>query len=294
MRELYEKNELTNAINRVIEDMNHEFLASVLMRPFKSSDLGIVSRQLMTDRFAARRRRLDRMLDKGAVTSELMRYLDVRNADSLGVKVSDEHAAAIKAYLKKLDLTRDCPVRMMRGESVENGVRVLFSQPGMRYCQAEALVRAMMRDSSFASESPTEQEYVTGRVLDDVRGRMLEDIVLLETLEAVPRPKEIFDGAEVFKLQFESGEFDMVVRNLSSGTCRLYEVKHSQERADEQFRHLVDSELLSRTEKAFGKVVARTVLYRGPDFDHVSGISYRNVERYLKGLPQTITDPPCG
>ena len=294
LRELYEKNELTNAINRVIEDMNHEFLASVLMRPFKSSDLGIVSRQLMTDRSAARRRRLDRMLDKGAVTSELMRYLDVRNADSLGVKVSDEHAAAIKAYLKKLDLTRDCPVRMMRGESVENGVRVLFLQPGMRYCQAEALVRAMMRDSSFASESPAEQEYVTGRVLDDVRGRMLEDIVLLETLEAVPRPKEIFDGAEVFKLQFESGEFDMVVRNLSSGTCRLYEVKHSQERADEQFRHLVDSELLSRTEKAFGKVVARTVLYRGPDFDHVSGISYRNVERYLKGLPQTIADPPCG
>ena len=250
LRELYETNELTKAINRVIEDMNHEFLASVLMRPFKSS--------------------------------------------SLGVKVSDEHAAAIKAYLKKLDLTRDCPVRMMRGESVENGVRVLFSQPGMRYCQAEALVRAMMRDSSFASESPAEQEYVTGRVLDDVRGRMLEDIVLLETLEAVPRPKEIFDGAEVFKLQFESGEFDMVVRNLSSGTCRLYEVKHSQERADEQFRHLVDSELLSRTEKAFGKVVARTVLYRGPDFDHVSGISYRNVERYLKGLPQTIADPPCG
>ena len=50
--ELYEKNELTNAINRVIEDMNHEFLASVLTRTFKSSDLGIVSRQLMTDRDA--------------------------------------------------------------------------------------------------------------------------------------------------------------------------------------------------------------------------------------------------
>ena len=244
LRELYEKNELTNAINRVIEDMNHEFLASVLTR-----------------------------------------HLDIRNADQLGVKVSDVHAAAIKAYLQRLDLTRDCPVRIIRGKSVENGVRVLFTQPGMRYCQAEALVRAMMKDSSFSKEPPAEQEYVTGRVLDDVRGRMLEDIVLLETMESMPRPRDIFSGSEVFKLQFESGEFDMVVRDLSAGTCRLYEVKHSMESVDEQFRHLVDSELLSRTEKAFGKIVERTVLYRGPDFDHDAGISYRNVEGYLKSLP---------
>ena len=180
LRELYEKNELTNAINRVIEDMNHEFLASVLTRPFK--------------------------------------------LPPLAVRVSDVHAAAIKAYLKNLDLIRDCPVRMLRGDSVEEGVRVLFSQPGMRFCQAEALVRAMMKDSSFASEPPVEQEYVTGRLLDDVRGRMLEDIVLMETLEATPRPREIFSGKEVFKLQFESGEFDMVIRDLSTRTCELFEV----------------------------------------------------------------------
>ena len=256
LRELYEKNELTNAINRVIEDMNHEFLASVLTRPFKSSDLGIVSRQLMTD----------------------------REAESLVVAVSDAHAAAIKAYLKKLDLIRNCPVRLLCGDSVEEGARVLFSQPGMRFCQAEALVRAMMRDSSFASEPPSEQEYITGRLLDDVRGRMLEDIVLMETLEATPRPREIFAGKEVFKLQFESGEFDMVIRDLGTRTCAIFEVKHSRERVDEQFRHLVDARLLSRTEKAFGKVISRTVLYRGPDFDHDSGVLYRNVEGYLKGL----------
>ena len=284
LRELYEKDELTNAINRVIEDMNHEFLASVLSRPFKSSDLGIASRQLMTDRKADRRRRLDRMLDKGAVTKELMRYLDIRNAESLSVRVSDEHAASIKAYLKKLDLIRDCPIRRLRGKTVEEGVRVLFSQPGMRFCQAEALVRAMMKDSSFAAEPPEEQEYVTGRILDDVRGRMLEDIVLMETIAVTPRPREIFSGREVFKLQFETGEFDMVVRDLGTRTCELFEVKHSKECVDEQFRHLVDAEMISRTEKAFGKVTSRTVLYRGADFDHPAGVAYRNVETYLKKL----------
>ena len=28
----------------------------------------------------------------------------------------------------------------------------------------------------------------------------------------------------------------------------------------------------------------RVVCYRGPDFDHASGVSYRNVENYLSGL----------
>lgn len=38
--DLYEKNEFTSAVNRIIEDMNHRFLISVLTRDFKSHDLG--------------------------------------------------------------------------------------------------------------------------------------------------------------------------------------------------------------------------------------------------------------
>ena len=282
LRALYERDELTNAVNRVIEDMNHEFLASVLTRPFRSSDLGIVSRQLLTDRDPARRRRLDKMLDRGAVTAELMRLLDIRNAERQTVRVSDADAESIKAYLKKLDLVRDCPVRQLRNGKVIEVVRPLFTQPGMRYCQAEALVHAVVGDSSFAKLPSAEREYVSGRILDDVRGRMLEDIVLLETLEATPCPRDIFSGREVFKLQFESGEYDMVVRDLRTDTCAVYEVKHSAEAVDEQARHLRDEALLKAAEKAFGKVVSRTVLYRGPDAEGQDGVHWRNVNAYLR------------
>lgn len=123
LRALYEKDELTSAVNRVIEDMNHEFLASVLTRPFRSSDLGIVARQLLTDWDPLRRRRLDRMLDRGAVTAELMRSLDIRNAERQTVRQSDEDADSIKAYLKRLDLVRDCPVRQLRDGKVVETVR---------------------------------------------------------------------------------------------------------------------------------------------------------------------------
>ena len=41
LRDLYEKNELTNAINRIVEDINHRFTIEVLTREFQSSDLRI-------------------------------------------------------------------------------------------------------------------------------------------------------------------------------------------------------------------------------------------------------------
>ena len=87
-----------------------------------------------------------------------------------------------------------------------------------------------------------------------------------------------------FKLLFASGEFDMVVTNPQQGTCDICEIKHTAEPSDEQFRHLTDSKKCAAAEKTFGRISSRIVYYRGPDFNHESGVLYRNVEKYLSGL----------
>ena len=48
--DLYLKGELTSAINRVIEDMNHRFTRETLTKTFKSNDLSITARNLLKDR----------------------------------------------------------------------------------------------------------------------------------------------------------------------------------------------------------------------------------------------------
>ena len=285
LRELYEADELTNAINRVIEDMNKEFLVSVITRDFRSSDLGIAKNAMRSDKNRRRRRILSDIMDIEAVTNELMRYLDIRNAERQSVLVTADHVSEIREYLEKLDLVVSCQIRhVSRGRELKASEQMLFTQPGMRYCQAEALVKSMLKDASFARAEPADRSYVVARILDNVRGRMLEDIVLLETMAACPKPRDIFDGKEVFKLMFESGEFDMVVRDLRAGTCEICEIKHSRERVDEQFRHLVDPEKCEQVERIFGRISARKVYYRGADFVHPSGVEYHNVESYLKNL----------
>ena len=65
-------------------------------------------------------------------------------------------------------------------------------------------------------------------------------------------------------------------------TCRLYETKHTTERDDGQLRHLCDSEKLAYVEHHYGAVLSRTVLYRGEDLSHSSGVEYWNVGNWLK------------
>lgn len=149
----------------------------------------------------------------------------------------------------------------------------------MRYCQAQALVYSLMQDESFSQLSSKERQYVIDRILSEVRGRMLEDIVLLETLNALP------EQYEVFKFQCAAGEYDMVIYDRKTNTCAAYEIKHSSQYVWEQARHLVDEEKLSLLSPRYGALRGRYVLYMGEDMDTEEGIAYRNVEQFLKRLP---------
>ena len=114
------------------------------------------------------------------------------------------------------------------------------------------------------------------RILNEIKGRMLEDIVLLETKLANPKK-------QVFVLQFPVGEFDMVVFDPEAGFCQIFEIKHSEEAVPQQYRHLIDKEKCALTEHRYGPIIEKTVLYRGKS-QRVDGIQYQNVEEYLRIL----------
>lgn len=273
--DLYEKNELTNAINRIIEDMNHRFLVSVITRNFESHDLGS-SAQIQRKRAALSGETsiLDK-IDTEAVTARLMTILEIKNKKETTVEVTDAHIAEIQEYLTILDLIVPAPVETI-GIKIKNK-GYLFSQPGMRYCQAQALVFSLMKDEVFMQYPAKERKEIEHQILEEVRGRMLEEIVLLETVKTLPKNKR------AFKLLFPIGEFDMVVQDTDSMTCELYEIKHSDQIARRQYRHLIDKEKLKQTEHEFGTITQRTVLYHGKS-QKSDEIFYRNVAEYLEEL----------
>ena len=235
--DLYERGELTNVINRVVENINHSFTRSVVEKTFKS--------------------------------------LDILNKEEQSIDIEDDHMIQIKEYLALLDLIMEIDLESLPEVSGKSKVTVI-TQPGMRYAQANAIVENLLLDAKFQELSIQERQRILERLLNEIRGRMMEDIVLLETKIAKPNKK-------VFKLQFTVGEFDMVVFDQKTLSCQIYEIKYSKEQVPEQYRHMKDEDKCALTSHRYGDITGRYVIYRGENAK-LDGVQYLNVEEYLKSL----------
>lgn len=247
--DLYEKGELTNVINRVVEDMNHRFTKSVVESMFKSHDIGVTANNLLKDKDDPIHIKKHMELDK--VTSQIKEYLTILD------------------FIKEIDLEYLPNVNQKRKI-------VVVTQPGLRYAQAEAIVENLLLDEKFQELDIQKRTRILERLLSEIRGRMMEDIVLLET-------KLAKKDKHVFKLQFPIGEFDMVVQDPKTLSCEIYEIKYSNQRVKEQYRHINNEEKCALTTHRYGNITARYVIYRGENTE-VDSIQYLNVEDYLKSL----------
>ena len=271
--ELYEKGELTSAINRVVEDINHRFTKEVLTRTFVSHDLAVSARNLLHDREDPVD--ITQNIDEAAATELVKTMLDILDKEEQTVEVDDTHAYQIKEYLTLLDLIMEVELLHFPDVNIREKITVI-SQPGLRYAQADALISSLLLDEKFNVLSAVQRSRILERILSEIKGRMMEDIVLLETKLANPKK-------QVFKLQFAVGEFDMVVHDPATLTCEIYEIKHSKEVVTDQYRHLINAEKCAETEHRFGRITGRYVIYRGGKSE-VDGVRYLNVEQYLKSL----------
>ena len=257
--DLYEKGELTNVINRVVEDMNHRFTKSVVER--------ITANNLLGDRVDS--------LNLDKVTLGIKNMLDILNKEEQSIDISDVHMTQIKEYLSILDLIKEIDLEYLPKVNQKRKI-VVVTQPGLRYAQAEAIVENLLLDEKFQELDIQKRTYILERLLSEIRGRMMEDIVLLET-------KLAKKDKHVFKLQFPIGEFDMVVQDSKTLSCEIYEIKYSKERTREQYRHINDEEKCAMTTHRYGTITARYVIYRGENAE-MDTIQYLNVEDYLKSL----------
>lgn len=274
LKELYNKGELTNAINRIVENINHDFLVKVIEDEFKSHDLGSARNLLLHDVPSSIAYALEE-IDKTSVIKRLKSLLDIKEKNETKVKITQECVNKIKKYLLMLDLIVNCPDRYESGKKVDH---YIFSQPGMRYSITKALVYSLLQDEYFKSLSESDKEYITNKVLTDVKGRMLEEIVLLEVNKVIHKNKE------AFKFKFDAGgEYDMIIYDKSTNTCKLYEIKHSDKIDDRQIRFLVDKDKCELIENKYGTIVGKYVLYRGQN-KKIESIDYINVEVFLTNL----------
>lgn len=282
LRELYDANELTNAINRIIEDENHDFTVQVITDLFESHDLGSTAQLLRKARDEDKRTDILDEIDKSQILETLKKILEIKEKDNQTIGVTDTHVTEIKQYLKRLDLIDDLDIETLTGSEGKLNYTI-FTQPGMRFCQAQALVYSLMKDEQIKNLQEREINLITEKIIEGVLGHMLEDIVIYET-KRVLMPNRHENKKQVFQIRFEAGEFDMVIYDNQTNTCEIYEIKHSLEAVPFQYRHLINEDKIELTEKRFGKITKKCVLYRGETMQSENDVMYKNVEEYLNEL----------
>lgn len=276
LKELYNNGELTNVINRIVENINHDFLLKVIEDKFKSHDFGSAKDLLLHDAPSLRAYVLNDV-DKDAILQKLKELIEIKEKEELKVNITQEIIEKVKQYLIMLELIVNCPTRYESGNYEEH---YLFTQPGMRYAIAKALVYSLLQDTYFNTISEADKNYIINKILEDVKGKMLEEIVLLETFKVIPT------SLEVFKFKFNGGgEFDMVIYNKIQNTCQLFEVKHSDKTNDKQTRFLLDEDKCNLIENKYGKITNKYVLYRG-ESKRIGTINYKNVEEFLISIKE--------
>lgn len=262
---LKDKNQLTNVINRIIQDNNHRFLKEVINKSFKSQDYGSLKELLRKNEDEQIRTALD-LFDEELIYRELMNKLDI--TDDLNIE--EEDLDELYEYLRMLDVIDQIDITDV--ESGKTYKKVVFTQPGLRYSQAKALLETIIESSSLTSIPLKTLDVIKEKLLSDVKGRILEEIVLYETSR---NSKDV-----VFKPIFRVGEFDMGIYNKESNSIHIFEVKHSQEAYDSQTKNFFDIEKIEAIKKRYGDISSMTVLYKGESM-FIDNIEYRNVEEYL-------------
>ena len=200
--------------------------------------------------------------------------LEIRNRAEQTVALDDVHAAEIKEYLDLLDLTREIDVLHLPDVSTKSS-RTVIAQPGLRYAQADALIRSLLLDETFSALSLAERTAVQQRILTEIKGRMLETSSCWKPSWQTPRSRYLSCNSPWANLTWWCLTRMQAPAGFSrSSTAR--KLRRSSTPSDRRAKMHPDRAPLRPDYWKF-------VLYRGEN-QVIDGIQYQNVEEYLRSL----------
>ena len=282
---LYNQDKLTNAINRVVQNRNHQFSIKVIQSTFKSSDYNSV-RDIMTTRVKKNiepNTDILNRIDSSTIIESLKKQLHIYDARKDEI-LTDSEVYEIEQYLRKLEIVDSYTVESgdFNISPVENNI---ITQSGLRYSQCKELLKILENHNTFRLGTDKEQNLIVSTIDNNVKGKILEELTIYNVQQSLDAEKY-----EVFQLSYPpmpsegvtEGEIDLVIKDKEAYTVELFEIKHSSEIVPSQYKHMIDPAKMKYFEKRGLEVSGRTVLYMGKtQGQEIEGVKYKNISEYL-------------
>ena len=276
---IFKNNDLRTFINKILELYNRSFLAETVNKNFISHDLGSLK-----DLLEQKHSNIDiSIFDSKVLRNQIMAELDIQEPlHSIATTKAIEEA---KEWLEILDVIYRIPQTI--NKEYPEREKVIFTQPGLRYNQLTGLVKSLQDSSALAVLSHSQRNYICELITNDIKGRMLEDIIYYQLAKDDILAKEY----EVTKFKSPYGEFDVVLINKKTDTAIAIEIKHSAAVNAKQARYLNDEKVCQKfADEYHASVKEKVVIYMGETlYETVNGVKYINAEDFLKAPKYTLS-----
>ena len=197
------------------------------------------------------------------------------------IRAKDEARARGEAFLgtdlQKLR-NRFAELSGLTGQEDDAGRETLLDVPAhQRFTQARLRIAELLKDPILDRLGAAERKMVRDLLMDETRFRLLEDAIWNELRHARA-------PAMVYRVPFAPGAYGFVIADEEELTCEIVVVSEDAERNPAHVRYLDDPSRLDVLEHRYGMITNREVLYNGRDARLASGVSYRNLFKFLSNL----------
>jgi hypothetical protein len=175
-------------------------------------------------------------------------------------------------YLERMDVLTN--VSYKREEK-----KYIFTQPGLRYAQVEAIVDVLKYSDALQDKPRQERNFILSEVHNCLEGKMLEDMIFIDLF----REKEVYEKYRVgqYRNNVSGKEFDLCLIDEKENESVIFEVKHSKIPVKEQTKHLANEDFCQEFEERTNtKIREKAVIYQGKTGSFF-GMKYLNAEEFL-------------
>lgn len=274
LTEIYEKEELQNVVERIINKYSQDISAKAIRKEFEAGLISASIHNIARDRENPENYQSILKYDK--LNQEIATLLGVKKNEDMCINVTDTHKQAVYEFLKEMEVFRSLPVYLSydneQGRQLE-----MITHPGI--CHANiyfTLSNLMERDNWVENVTSEQKNRLIQAAYNTACGNLMENIIIADMHHMLCHDKKVmkedlacnssgrwYVSKINCQINNKNYEVDVIVFDKKKKEAYLYEVKHSVENVEQQSQHIENPEFLRYIEDNFGVVKGRAVLYNG-------------------------------
>lgn len=296
LTEIYNNNDLNNAIQRIINHFAQSLTVKILTEQITIHPLSTA---------------LHNLAEKGNKPGLLMRQnIDFEKindsvAYALGIHttrtspVEEKHINVLSDFLEDIGLITTIPViESFSNRTFQNDMKII-SHPGMFHAIIKYTLDELQKNENWLQDvSNEDRTKLLESTYTSAVGDILENIVIKDIFELLSNGKRVdkddFFGGNtgrwyVSKLSIydknskRDYEADLIIFDKEKKETYLFEIKHSKEVVEQQSKHLENERFNQYVEENFGQVKRTIVLYNG-EINTSLTVPRISVTKFLKEL----------